>query len=206
MNNKKRGMTLVELMGVMVVLTILATVSGSGILKGQEKARVSSALSAIDAYESAFTVAATTHPSIVSSRAKAWADEVTYTSKDGLGRVAYYMNEILEDQLVLQWDDMLHCYRSAGVDPWGGYYILTEYPISADGATSYWDPTVEPGASTFACAIFSTGKDDLLLGDTHTVSDDIHGVGLVLTSGLVTSNLHNFNDQLSFDGWTVKFQ
>ena len=203
----RKGMTLVELLGVMVVLVILASLATGGILGGQEKARVASALTAVDAYKDAFSVTCITHPGIAGSRDAAWADEVTYSSQSGLAKLVNGINETVDDLLVLQWDDSLKCYRSTGTDPWGGYYVLLEYPVPADPVAnpSYWDPTVAPGSSTFAVAIFATGNNDDILVN-KIVGEESYGVGLTLAAGLISHQWHGFNDTLSFTDWSVKLQ
>lgn len=200
---RRCGMTLVELLGVMAVIAIISAIAIGGVLNAQERARVTSAMSSIDAYDNAFATACITHPGVVSDRYKIVEGGATYSSQEGLKRLVAYMNETLDDQLDLYWDEALKCYKSAGLDPWNGHYILTEYPSSPDGSVDYSNPAAEKNQATMPVAIWVTGNTDALL-TAQIVTKDCYGIGLIFQGGLGSSLYQGFDEQYSFTDYTIK--
>lgn len=200
----RRGVTLVELLGVMAVITILAGIAMGGIITAQGRARTTTAATAIDAYRAAFTNACISHPGVVNNRATAWSGESGYTSQQGLKKVVAHMNEFLDDELVLYWDTELNCYASVGSDPWNGRYLLTEYP-ELSGTVSYYDPTVPGNQGIMALAVWVGGNTDVIQ-TTQTISQETYGIGLLFNSGLVTSFMQGFEDTYTYTGYTVRMQ
>lgn len=201
---RRRGVTLVELLGVMAVIAIISAVAVGGVLTAQEKARVTSAQSSIDAFDNAFATACITHPGVVGDRYEAASGGTNYRSEAGLKRLVSYMNETLDDSLDFYWDSSLSCYKSAGLDPWNGFYILTEYPVAPDGSVDYSDPTAEGIQSTMAVAIWATGNTDAIL-QSRTVTKDCYGIGLIFENGLGRSAYQGFDDAGTFTDYTITF-
>lgn len=200
-------MTLVELLGVMVVLAILATIAIGSVLRATERSRVTKALTAIDGYRSSFLNAVVSHPSVYGDRMKNWGDGATYTSEDGLKRAAAYMNETLDDNLHFYWNEEAGYYETTEKDPWGGTYILTEYPFSEEHPEAdYYDCAKYPGDAYFSCSIWATGNNDALLSEGHIIADDSYGVCLLFSDGIVTPKFNGFEiDGSPFEGYSLKF-
>lgn len=200
----RRGVSLIELLGVMAVIVVLAGIAMGGIITAQGRARVTAAATAIDAYRAAFTNACISHPGVVNNRATAWSGESSYTSQQGLKKVVAHMNEFLDDELALYWDTELKCYVSMGLDPWNGHYILTEYP-ELTGTVSYFDPTVPGNQGIMALAIWVGGNTDAVQ-TTHTISQETYGIGLLFNSGIVTSFMQGFENTYTYTDYTVRMQ
>ena len=201
---RRKGMTMVELLGVMVVISIIAGVSVGGVLKGQERSRITQAQKAITAYRDAFTNVCVTSPGVVSDRTATWVDAATYSSEDGLKKVVAKMNDYLESPLMFYWDDTLKCYKSQGYDPWGEPYILTEYPVDREGLVNYFDAS-GAGKGRMCLSIWCTGNTDAIFGE-RKINEDCIGLGVVFYSGLVEHNVHGLNEQYPFTGWELKIQ
>lgn len=192
----RRGTSLVELIGVMIVLGILAVIAFGAVSVAVNNSKATTAEKALASYKSAFMQACSTHPGIIEDRFTAWeAGSGSYTSKDGLKKVVNYMNEVLDNDFVLTWNSTLLCYESQGEDPWGGKYILTEYPVTS--TENYYDPTTFDTRS-MEISIWATGKSDQLLID-HVVGEDDFGVALRYNSGLITEKYHG-SENLGSDG------
>lgn len=203
-SRKYVGMTLVELLGVMAVLAILAAVGIGGIMSAQTRARETSVATALSAYEDAFVSVFATSPGVAKDRSNNWIDEATYTSEEALKRLIHHMNQALDDQLDLRWDSSLKCYTSYGTDPWGGNYVLTEYPILADG-TSYFDASAAGNEARMCVAVWATGNNDAVK-QTKTIMEDCYGVGLMFVDGTATALYQGLNDEYNFTDATVKMQ
>ena len=98
---RRRGMTMVELLGVMVVMAILATVAIGGIQAAQKRARDTSAMQSLNGFKDAFTTVCVMNPGIISDRGKNWTDSTSYTSENGLKKIVTKMNELLDDELMM---------------------------------------------------------------------------------------------------------
>lgn len=203
--DRKAGTTLIELLGVMAVLAIIASVAIGGVMHAQERARVTSAETAIVAYRDAFLSACTAHPGLVGDRAAAWGDsETNYTSERGLGKLVAYMNEYLDGSLVLSWDPTNKYFISYGRDPWGGHYVLTEYP-RIPGGTNYYDPTVAGNEGIMAAAIWATGNNDSILGQ-QKVAKETYGACMSFKGGLVDTIMPGFEDASQLIESTIIFK
>lgn len=203
----RRGMTLVELLGVMVVLAILAMITIGSITRAIERSRVTKALTAIDGYRSSFLSAVVSHPSVYGDRMSNWGDGTAYSSKEGLKRAAAFMNDTLDDNLHFYWNQDAGYYETTEKDPWGGTYILTEYPWSAEHPEAdYYDCSKYPGNAYFACSIWATGNNDALLSDDPTIADDSYGVCLLFADGIVTPKFNGFDtDGSPFEGYKLRY-
>ena len=196
-------MTLVELIGVMAVIVIIASIGSGGVSRMQKMARESNTETAMRAYSNAFSNAVIMHPSAVSDRIKAWTGESTYTSKEGLARVVSVMNTYVEEELAFMWDDTLKAYVSRGVDEWGGNYILTEYPIQS-GGVSYFDPSIDR-VPRMCLSVWNTGvNDDIFV--SKVVPENCYGICLIFQNGLVDERYHGFEGDTPFTGWTLRMQ
>lgn len=200
---RRRGMTMVELLGVMVVMAILATVAIGGIQAAQKRARDTSAMQSLNGFKDAFTTVCVMNPGIISDRGKNWTDSTSYTSENGLKKIVTKMNELLDDELMMHWDVERKCYVSLGQDPWGGNFILTEYPIDPAGVINYYDPTAG-GQGVMAISVWCTGNTDFEAG--NVVTKDSKGVALSYVSGLVNAQTQGIDSQNGLEGWLLKFQ
>lgn len=205
---RRKGMTLIELLGVMVVLVVLAAIAIGGVMNSVYRSRVTSCLTAIDGYRSAFLNAAVSHPSVFSDRINHWGDGSNYSSKDGLKRIVAFMNEALDDNLQFYWNDEMKWYESVDNDPWGGKYILTEYPVSDNDPThNYYDASKDAnGYKMFACSIWATGNNEVLTNDDPTIARDSYGVGLLFADGIVTPNFNGFNSKSPYEGYKLIYK
>ena len=198
---KRRGMNMIELLGVMAVLVILIGIGVGNVLSGQEKARVTSAQQALSSYRGAFMQATVIKPAILSDRLDEWTaagGESNYSSEDAFKRLVSLMNEALEDKLCLEWDANLACYRSRGKDPWGGHYILCEYPKS--DAENRFNPA-SLGTVELSCSIWATGSNGTLLEEGR-VSDESYGVGLVYSTGMCVDTYSGFDSAVEKQRYT----
>ena len=204
MSNKKyRGFSLIELLVAVIVLGILSSMylySGS---RAQERARITSELTAIEDFESAFIAAYSDHPGIVSSRKDNWPHTglVDYSSERGLAKIVRGMNVSLQDSLQFKWDPDLKVYRSVGNDPWNGYYILTEYPYESD---EDFDPENGMSKGSAMIAIFATGMDRNIL--EGKVSDLSKGVAFEYKNGDFTKTYQGLEDSFVFSGRQIIIQ
>ena len=202
---RKAGTTLIELLGVMAVLAIIAGLAIGGVMHAQEQARKTSAETAITAYRDAFISACNAHPGLVGDRAAAWGDsESNYSTEKGLQKLAGYMNEYLDGSLSLAWDPTGKYYKSVGLDPWGGNYILTEYP-KIPGGLNYYDPTVGGNEGIMAASIWATGNNDSLLTQ-QKVTKDSYGALLLFKDGLAECLMPGFEKLDQFIDSTISFK
>lgn len=202
----RRGFSLVELLIAVVVLGILTAIVVNGGAAAQERARVTSATTTLNDYRTAFSASVLASPGIMKDREEAWlgaggtGDGSTYTSHTGMARLVRKMNERLQPAVQFFWwpatdfdgdgnpdVDAPKVWRTKSEqDPWGGYYILTEYPEFEDGHTpSYFDPTAEPGLSSMCIGIWATGKDEGIVSE-QVVSKNSRGICLVYKAGVVS--------------------
>lgn len=198
LRKKRRGFSLVELLIAVVVLGILAAMVINSGLSAQKRARNTAALTALKDYEAAFSTACMTHPGIMMDREDAWGDGTGYTTKAAMERVLSYMNEGLESSLQIGWSDTNSRYESVGEDPWGGKYIITEFPLVAEDAPGY--SPVEAGGPAEAAmrlAVFSTGGD-ASIEEAKVVHDGSVGVALSYKGGYVNAFYQGVNESYPF--------
>lgn len=200
---KLKGLTLIELLGVMAVVVIISSIAVGGVVGAQNKAKRTAALTAIDNYTSAFEIACIEHPGLIKDRRAAWPAVGSYSSEFGLKRLAAYMNMQLDDSLDFTWDDDLGYYVSYGTDPWGGKYILTEYPQKS-GVESYYDASVAPNDEIMCASVWVTGNNDSIL-ESNIISKDCYGVGLFFKDGVFKKTIQRFYDEYYFDTYTLTF-
>ena len=201
--SRRDGITMVELLGVMVVLALLASIGVGGASHMQSMARESNTNAALRAYYNAFSNAVITHPGIVSDRIKSWTGESTYSSEKGLERVVSIMNTYVEEDLALVWDDTLKAYVSRGADEWGGNYILTEYPEQPSGVT-YFDPSIDR-VPRMCLSVWNTGINEDII-TSKVVPENCYGAGMIFQNGLTSVIYHGVEDATPFNGWTLRFQ
>lgn len=201
---RRVGVSLVELLGVMAVIAILGSIAFGGIISAQEKARVTTAESAIASYENAFLTSCITNPGIVGDRYKIVEGGGTYNAREGLKRLVQSMNQTLDDSLDFVWDDSAGCYISAGDDPWGGKYILVNYPEAADGSVNYTDMSIPSNQTKMAASVWCTGNTDAVM-TAKKVTEQCYGVGLLFTDGLGEGVYHGFDRQTPFSEYTLNF-
>ena len=106
---RRPGMTMVELLGVMVVIGILGAIAIGGILSGTENARTTAVRTALQAYTDAFTNVSVYTPGIVNDRASNWPNSTEYTGKLSFHKTVQRMNELLDDKLDFAWDNDMKC-------------------------------------------------------------------------------------------------
>lgn len=200
---RRSGMTMVELLGVMVVIAILASIAIGGVTSAQGRARDTSAMQALNGYKDAFTTVCVMNPGIITDRGKNWTDSTTYTSENGLKKIVTKMNELLDDELAMHWDVTQKCYVSMGQDPWGGNYILTEYPMDPAGSVNYYDPTAG-GKGIMALAVWCTGNSDFM--SDGVIAKDTRGVAMSYIGGLIDTVSQGIDKANNLEGWVLKFQ
>ena len=202
---RRPGITLVEVLGVMVVIAIIASIGIGSITSGQRRARRVSAINALEAYQGAFTNACVHHPGFVGERLRNYQDPSTYSGSQTYGRLVGEMNEFLEEGLKLYWDDSLKCFTSSGLDPWNGRYVLTEYPIDPAGSVNWFDPTAD-GIPRMCVSIWASGVTDDIL-TAKTVGPDAIGIALNFEGGIITTREQNIvEDVQELTDWTITMQ
>ena len=204
---RRRGFSLPEALIVIVVVGVLMGVAVPSYSKSQEQTRVSNCEKAITAYSDAFTNATMTHPGLVKDRLKAWKDPTGYSSEKAYSKLVTYINNYVEDQLTFDWDPALLCYKSKGQDPWGGHYILTEYPDEPGGQS--WLNPMQEGSVSMRFSIWATGNSDSLLevvDSEVTITEECYGAAFVFTDGLTSTILNNLEEDAPFIGHTLRLQ
>lgn len=200
MKNKKLGFSLVELLVAIAVLGILTTlviVSGSS---AQQKARVTKMLSHYDGYASAFSETVLTYPGVMHDRKKIIDSSTppgnSYSSKDGLSRVVFEINRLVDSDLQFVWNDEWKCYVSHGKDPWGGRYILTEYPQTNAADTDRY-MAVGDYESCMSCSIWVEGPDHGIV--SGIIGEDSMGVLFQYINGTCTIDYFNTGSERDTD-------
>lgn len=200
----RKGFSLIELIVAVIVLGILATMVINSGASAQRRARISSALNALENYKTSFTSVCMSYPGVMKDREEAWKSATGYTTKQAMSEVVRYMNKNLEPELSLSWDTTLNCYKSAVEDPWGGYYIITEYPQQS-GSTDGYDPTTGSGLSAMRFSIWSTGIDNGVLTDKKVSTKSI-GISFIFRNGDITATYHGIeDDELPFIDYELKW-
>ncbi len=203
---KRQGFSLVELLIAIVVLGILAGMLINSGVSAQRKARVTAAMTVLRDYDAAFSMACLTHPGIMTDREEAWgADGTGYTTKAAMERVVTYMNESLEASSQLRWDDTNQRYESVGEDPWGGKFVLTEFPLETETSSGY-NP-LESGSvaeSAMRLAIWATGIDASIEVEKK-VSKVSVGLAMEYRNGFTQSYFHGVNDEYRYTDYIVKY-
>lgn len=187
----RKGFSLVELLIAIVVLAIIGGITIVAGTSAQKRARITSAMTVFDNYASAFNTAVMDHPGLVNDRADAWAaslapsDAVPYSTLGAYSRLVGYMNKSLSDELrLVPSEDKTH-YESVGNDPWGGKYVLLEYP---EIGGEVFDPESSSNQATMKISIWCTGLDSDIIppkSDTPITNYDPveirdYSVGVVL--------------------------
>ncbi len=224
LKKSRKGFSLVELLIAVAVLGILGAITFVAGSSAQRRARVTSAMTAFDDYRSAFDTAIMDHPGVVTDRSDLWekgtaeggAPGAQYTSKDAFANIVQLMNKSLDDKLTLEWDDGLKAYASRGEDPWGGKYVLLEYPEKV--GDNIFDLTKTPpdtGAyrATMCFSIWCTGPDagivdpsDPAVSVNTSVSDGSVGCTYMDKAGDLISEMHGAQDgELPFTGSVIHF-
>lgn len=184
---KRKAMNLIELIGVMVVMSILLVIGAVSYNVTINNSKITTAEKALSNYEKTFESICSEYPGVIFDRESAWGDDGSaYTSKEGLKRLVNLMNERLDDELAFSWDNSLNCYVSIGQDPWGGNYILTEYPITS--GYNFYDPTLRDIQSA-EISIWASGINNYLITEQKVGKDDI-GVALRYAKGDFTVNYY----------------
>lgn len=201
-----KGFSLVELLIAIVVLGILAGMLINSGVSAQRKARITAAMTVLRDYDAAFSTACLTHPGLMSDRAEAWGDDGTgYTTKAAMERVVGYMNDSLEPSSQLRWDDTNQRYESVGDDPWGGKFVLTEFPLESDTASGYNPLEVGSVAeSAMRLAIWATGVDASIEAEKKVNKVSV-GLALEYRNGYTQSYFHGVDEQYPYIDYIVKY-
>lgn len=212
----RKGFSLIELLVAIIVLGILGAITIVAGSAAQQRARVTSAMTVFSDYKTAFNTAVMDHPGLVNDRENTWkgsdgtGDGSTYTSQEAFKRVVAYMNRALSENLQLELSEDGKYYQSRGNDPWGGKYVLLEYP-EVEGI-SYWDPTQVGSRNSMRFSIWCTGPDsDIVVPDANgivTVRTFSIGIAIVDAAGDITFQTHGAQDgdQKPFTDATIHIQ
>lgn len=186
-----RGVTLTELMGVMIVMGILLGIGMGVVGTNVAHSKITAAETVLDDFRAAFSNACISHPSVINDRKDAASAAGGYTTQGGLYKVVFNMNSVLDDKYNFQWDSSYNAYVSEGEDPWHGKYVLREYPIY--GSYDFSDPlTCKSG---MYLSIWCYGKSESVLIDGK-VSDTDMGVLLRYVDGQL---FVEYTGTMSFD-------
>lgn len=204
----KVGFSLVELLIAVVVLAILTGLVLNSGSAAQRKARITTAMTALENYNSAFSTVVLNHPGIMMDREDAWGDDgSSYTTSVAMARLVSSMNELLDNNLKLVPSGAEGgAYRSTATDPWGGYYVLMEYPFP-EGNEDGYDPTTGAGKSAMRCSIWATGIDEGVIVDKK-VSKNSVGCGLIYRNGIVSTEYHGVQDTSTaypYTDWILRY-
>lgn len=162
----RKGFSLIELLIAIVVLAILGAITLVAGSSAQKRARITSAMTVFDNYKAAFDTAVMDHPGLVNDRLDNWvwkdesvspAVERPYNTVQAYKRLVGLMNKSLSDELKFVPSADGRYYESVGTDPWGGKYVLLEYPVVGD--VSYFDPTQANSQASLRFSIWCTGLD-----------------------------------------------
>lgn len=203
----RSGFSLVELLIAVVVLGILAMMVLNSGSAAQYKARVTTAMSALENYQTAFNTVVLENPGVMKDREEAWGDDGSgYTTKTAMERLVIKMNKLLDEKLVFVWDNVSNYYRSTSTDPWGGYYILMEFP-HPEGDNSGYDPTAGIGLSAMRCSIWASGVDENVVMQ-HKVSENSIGCTFLYQKGIPLCVYHGVEDTEAgrpYTGWQLQY-
>lgn len=218
---KKKGVTLIELIGVMIIIAILLGIGGAAVSYGMQKSRETSVQSALKSYESAFSSIIMDRPGIQSTTFDAieaitadGAGAITYSSKEVHKETVALMNTILEPELQLAWNDTAGWYESVGNDPYGGKYIFTEVPVDLSTEPSYdpdtfdisayvWDYSkveykTADNAPVYTFVIASTGRTDSI-DSRRVISEKDAAMKVSLTGGVLSTEVSGLGKYIFSD-------
>lgn len=217
-NKKRKGFSLIELLVAIVVLAILGTITITAGSSAQRRARVTAAMTVFDDYKNAFNTAILSHAGLVTDPEDAWKESITggtaYSSKNSYARLVKNMNDSLSPDLKLVWNDAGY-WESAGSDPWGGKYIMLEYPVdpaddkwSLQATEAYWEDI--GNRASLRCSIWCSGIDPhIVIPESGTVEVRDISVGMVMRNdaGTITFKSHGAtNGELPFEGNIIYVQ
>ena len=170
---RRRGMNLVEMVGVVAILAVLIGIGVGGVSAAQQKARIVTCEKALAAYQGAFISATGEKPALA------------FATYDDYSELVPLMNSVLDETLQLEAVVVggKTFWKALGQDPWGGDYVLTVHPNHGT-----------PAQPTISCSIWSTGLYDIGTEPTGTeIQEDFYGIGLKFSGGLVTYIWNGFN-------------
>lgn len=157
----KRGTTLVELLGVMVVIAILAAIAIGGISAARDTANVTSVISDMRTYENSIKQVLMLHPEIMKFRVDKTANSTEL--------IIDYMNDQMEEQW--KFEPLANNNNGAIAtsamkrDAWGNAYCL--YVYLDDMTTTYVNAIGQPLIDNDSCVyivIASAGKNGTGVG------------------------------------------
>ena len=185
---KRKGTTMVELLGVMVVIAILAAVAIGGIGAARDTANETSAQSDIKTYTTAIQQVVMIHPEVMKFTANKPANAATVLIE--------YINSQMEEQW--HFEQLSGATDSGGIatstikrDAWGNPYGL--YVYFDDKATTYNGKQTTPLKDSDSClyiAIVSAGKN----ATGGPVGEDGNNFDSTTRKILTASNMVNNTD------------
>lgn len=218
-----RGLTLPELVVVMVIIGTLMVIGFNGYSKGLEQSRVTSTLSAFKSYESALSDIYGRHPSIQSSLyeyKESLSNGEIFSSEVAYAELVSQLNASLEPQLQFKWNPAQSCYTSVGEDAYKGMYALVMAPVCVTdlGITDIdtfnskeytWElddipVTTDTGAPMFSFAIVATGKSDIFT-TRYLITDDIPSMIVTMSAGVITVERSGVNEDYNKEGMFVPY-
>lgn len=129
---------------------------------------------------------------------------INYSSNQGLAKIVGFVNEGIGDAYKFTWDDDLKAYVSAKADPWGGKYLLTDYPIKklADDFYTQEDSTVPVIGVSLWNTSTRTGDNAYSKYTPIVVSKNDVGSCILYGGGIVQYKYHGF-DSIPFENWII---
>lgn len=206
MSKMKKGYSPVTILFGVLLFTILAASAYGAYSSTNEKVSHGTVETVLKGYVEALTSAYASTPNIVTSRERGVVDGV-YSTKTGLEYAVKVWNKYLEKDNQFYWDDSIGMYRSVIGDPWGGYYILLEYPYD-DVNDERLDPTSDAGKNLLAFTILSTGYVDVMstsTGTQLTIADKSPCVAVSLFGGELDTVYSTRDTQFILESKVAKY-
>lgn len=219
---KLHGFNMMELVFGMVIIGILMTLAVTSYVKGRDKANELVIEEAFGAYGSAVLDSFTSDPTLQLSTVNAVDDvnsgkELTYSPEKAHGYMVSAINLIVDDELKLTWNTETRRYESAGEDPYGGRYVLVDYPVDLTGRITEDNPSgkdvswavddisiEENSKPAYKFLIASTGKTDNV-DSLNKLSAEDKAIAICISDGLVDTKLHGEETPLFAENYYIPY-
>lgn len=213
---------MMELVFSMVIIGILMTVAVVSHVKGRDKANALVIEEAFGAYSNAILDSFTSDPTLQLSTVDVISDvnsgkELTYSPEKAHGRMVGAINLIVNNELKFKWNADTRRYESAGEDPYGGKYILVDYPVDLTGRVTDDNPNgkdvswevgdisiEENSKPAYKFLIVSTGKTDNV-DSLNRLSAEDKAIAICISDGLVDTKLHGEETPLFAENYYIPY-